>query len=114
MNTIPIYYFTASGNTKYCVQLVRAGFQDRNFSINLIEIKTVRELPFPSQNRSYPAIGLAFPVYEFMIPRIILIWLCKLLPAPQLTPVFIINTSGGITGDSAGIAMKLLRKKNMI
>jgi len=109
---IPLYYFSASGNTKYCSQLVQRGFQDKGVSVQLIRIKTVRDFPFPNESQSYPAIGLAFPIYEFMIPRIILIWLYQLPLIKQTTPVFIIDTSGGLTCNSAEIAMGLLRKKN--
>lgn len=109
---IPLYYFSASGNTKYCSQIVRRGFQDRGVSIELIRISTVRKFPFPDKNKSYPAIGLAFPIYEFMVPRIVLIWIHQLPIANQTTPVFIIDTSGGLSCNSAEIAMNLLRKKN--
>ncbi len=109
---IPIYYFSASGNTKYCIKLVKQGFQDKNISIDLVRIKNIRNLQFPDQKKLYPAIGLAFPVYEFMVPRIILIWLHQLPPAQQIVPVFIIDTSGGLPCNSAGVAMDLLRKKN--
>lgn len=109
---IPLYYFSASGNTKYCSQLVKRGFHDKSVFIKLIRIKTVRNFPFPDKNKSYPAIGLAFPIYEFMVPRIILIWLYQLPVANQITPVFVIDTSGGLPCNSAEIAMELLRKKN--
>ncbi len=109
---IPIYYFSASGNTKYCTQLVQRGFQDNDVSTELIRIKTVRNFPFPDEKESYPAIGLAFPIYEFMVPRIILIWLHQLPYVKELNPVFIIDTSGGLPCNSAEIAMDLLRKKN--
>jgi ferredoxin len=109
---IPIYYFTASGSTKYCSQLVQRGFQDRRVSVELIRIKSVRDFPFPDKNKLYPAIGLAFPIYEFMVPHIILIWLHQLPIANQTTPVFIIDTSGGLPCNSAEVAMDLLRRKN--
>jgi ferredoxin len=109
---IPLYYFSASGNTKYCSQIVQRGFQDKGVSIELIRIKIVRKFPFPDKNKSYPAIGLAFPIYEFMVPRIILIWIHQLPIAHQTTPVFIIDTSGGLSCNSAEIAIDLLRKKN--
>lgn len=112
MNSIPLYYFSGSGNTKYCSELVQRGFQDNNISLNLIRIKTVKNLPYPSQNDSYPAIGLAFPVYEFMLPRLILIWLHKLPVSQHNTPVFIIDTSGGLPCNSAQVAMDLLKRKN--
>ncbi len=109
---IPIYYFSASGNTKYCSQLVQRGFLDKDISVKLFRIKNVQNFPFPDKEKSYPAIGLAFPIYEFMVPRIILIWLTQLPAARQKTPVFIIDTSGGLPCNSAEIAMNLLRKKN--
>ncbi|MFX1570979.1 MAG: EFR1 family ferrodoxin [Promethearchaeota archaeon] len=109
---IPLYYFSGSGNTKYCSELVQRGFQDKNIQVKLIKVKNVKKFPFPDENKMYPAIGLAFPVYEFMIPRIILIWLNQLPSAHHTTPVFIIDTSAGIPCDSAGVAMDLLRKKN--
>ncbi len=109
---IPIYYFSASGNTKYCVELVQRGFHDKNMLVELINIKSVRHLPFPDPNSLYPAIGIAFPVYEFMVPRIILIWLKKLPKAKKITPFLIIDTSGGLPCNSAGVAMDLLRQKN--
>jgi ferredoxin len=79
--------------------------------VKLIRIKTVRNFPFPDKNKLYSAIGIAFPIYEFMVPRIILIWLTQLPPANQTTPVFIIDTSGGLPCNSAEIVMDLLRKK---
>jgi ferredoxin len=109
---IPLYYFSVSGNTRYCSQLVQRGFQDRSVPIELIRIKTVRDFPFPDKNKLYPAIGLAFPIYEFMIPRIILIWIHQVPIANQTTPVFLIDTSGGLSCNSAEIAIKLLQKKN--
>lgn len=112
MVSIPIYYFSASGNTKYCTQLVQRGLVDKDINVDLIRINTVRNLPFPEQNSSHAAIGLAFPVYEFMVPRIVLIWLHKLPISPQKTPVFIIDTSGGLACDSAQFAMNILKKKN--
>lgn len=112
MPSIPIYYFSASGNTKYCSQLVQRGLVDKDIKVDLIRINTVRNLPFPEHNISYAAIGLAFPVYEFMVPRIVLIWLYKLPIAPQKTPVFILDTSGGLPCDSAQFAMNILKKKN--
>ena len=109
---VPIFYYSASGNTKYCAELVKRGFNDKDVEINLVRIKNVRELPFPEEGSSPPALGLAFPVYEFMVPRIILIWLNKLPPAQQKTPSFIIDTSGGRPCNAAGVAMDLLKKKN--
>ena len=109
---IPLFYYSASGNTKYCTELVQRGLRDKNVRVNLVRIKNVRNLPFPEKESYPPAIGLAFPVYEFMVPRIVLIWLKKLPPAQQLTPAFIIDTSGGLPCNSAGIAMELLKKKN--
>ncbi|MHA1148136.1 MAG: hypothetical protein ACTSR8_07805 [Promethearchaeota archaeon] len=47
-----------------------------------------------------------------MVPKIILIWLHQLPQIKVKTPVFIINTSGGIPCNSAGIAMDILRNKN--
>jgi len=112
MPSITIFYFSASGNTKYCSQLVQRGLIDKDIKVDLIRIKTVRKLPYPADSISYAAIGLAFPVYEFMVPRIVLIWLHKLPIARQKTPVFIIDTSGGLPCDSAQVAMDLLKKKN--
>ena len=109
---IPLFYYSASGNTKYCTELVQRGFQDKNVRVNLVRIKNVRNLPFPEKESYPPAIGLAFPVYEFMVPRIVLIWLKKLPPAQQPTPAFIIDTSGGLPCNSAEIAIELLKKKN--
>ncbi len=111
---IPLYYFSASGNTKYCSELVQCGFQDKNVQIELIKIKTVKNFPFPEKNKTYPAIGLAFPVYEFMVPRIIMIWLQQLPIAKHSMPVFVIDTSGGMPCNSAGLAMDLLSKKNYV
>lgn len=112
ISNIPLYYFTASGNTRYCAELVQKGFKDKEITVDLVEIKKVSNLPFPRKNSDYPAIGLAFPVYEFMVPRIILTWLKNLPPAQQSMPVFIIDTSGGFPCDSAGVAMRLLKAKN--
>jgi len=72
----------------------------------------VRDLPLPKQDQPPPAIGLAFPVYEFMVPKIVLIWLHKLPAVKEKTPAFIIDTSGGFPCDAAGVAMTLLKKKN--
>jgi flavodoxin len=72
MIKIPIFYFSATGNTKYCTQIVQKGFEDiyTKLGIDLIEIKTVKNLPYPNQTIDYPPIGIAFPIYEFIIPRI--------------------------------------------
>ncbi|MHA1192463.1 MAG: EFR1 family ferrodoxin [Promethearchaeota archaeon] len=109
---IPIYFFSASGNTKYCVELVKRGFNDKNISIELLRIESIRNFPYPNPDSNYPAIGLAFPVYEFMVPRIILIWLKFLPKAKEITPVFIIDTSGGFPCNTAEVAMNLLKMKN--
>ncbi len=111
---IPLFYFSASGYTKYCSELVQRGIQDKNIQVDLIRIKTVKKFPFPDKDKKYPAIGLAFPVYEFIMPRIILIWLYQIPATEHSTPVFIIDTSGGFPCDSAGFVMNLLRKKNYI
>ncbi len=112
MASIPLFYFSASGNTQYCSQLVQRGLSDKDIKVDLIRINSVRNLPFPDNNVYRAAIGLAFPVYEFMVPRIVLIWLHKLPPAQNKIPVFIIDTSGGLPCDSAQVAMDLLKKKN--
>lgn len=71
---IPLFYFSASGYTKYCSELVQCGILDKNIQVELIRIKIVKKTPFSDKDKGYPAIGLAFPVYEFIVPRIILIW----------------------------------------
>lgn len=109
---IPLYFFSASGNTRYCVELVKRGFNDKNISIELVRIETIKNFPYPNPDSNHPAIGIAFPVYEFMVPRIILIWLKFLPKAKETTPVFIISTSGGLPCNSAEVAMNLLKLKN--
>ena len=46
MGNIPLFYFSASGNTKYCSELVQRGMLDHEMKVNLVRIKSVQDLPF--------------------------------------------------------------------
>lgn len=113
--SLPLFYFSATGNTKYAAQLTQKGFNkiSKDHTLKLSQIKSISNFCFPKLTKSQNLFGLAFPIHEFMFPRIILKWLEFLPKNEKNIPVyvFIINTSGGISCNSSNIAFDKLKLK---
>lgn len=110
MLEVPIVYFSASGNTKYISELAKKGLERQNLKINLISISKVKKQKLNLDK--IPFLGIASPVYEFNLSRVIRHWMETIPKSVIQKKVFFINTSGGIPCSSIEIAEQIMKEKN--
>ena len=108
---IPLIYFTASGNTLYASKLVKKGFQRQKIDLELIPVKRAGKYPEILES---DIIGIASPIYEFNLSRVIRSWMSTIPVSENQKKVFFIDTSGGMPCDSIKIAEKMMESKNFL
>lgn len=105
-----IFYFSATGNSKYVAQRIADATEDRLIA-----------LPDAVKSRSYhyditaeKRVGFVVPVYYYGLPSILNFFLEKLqLTGYDQQYFYVVLTCGGSTGDAAGQLNRLLRKKGI-
>lgn len=100
------YYFSGTGNTLLIVKKMRDVFEKKGIQVNL------RRIEGSDTNDVDPehTIGLGFPVAELSTYR--LVWdFVKALPEVHGTPIFMVDTLGGISGGIVGPMQKIVKKK---
>ncbi|MHA1451145.1 MAG: flavodoxin family protein, partial [Candidatus Hodarchaeales archaeon] len=102
---IPLVYFTASGNTLYACKIVNKGFQKQNIDMELIPVKRAEKHP---EILDADIIGIASPIYEFNLSRVIRSWMTTIPTSEDEKKVFFIDTSGGMPCDAIKIAEKMM------
>lgn len=114
--SLPLFVFSASGNTHYISQLVQQGFNRHahHLSLRLIPLRSLSEFAFPPHSKDPSLMGLAFPIHEFMFPRLLLKWVQQLPAHRGHHPfyVFLIDTSGGLPCNAADEMCGILKTKN--
>lgn len=98
-----IFYFTATGNSKYIAELIASKTNDR--LINITDCVNGNRFDFTSEKGE--AVGFSVPVYYFGIPMIVIEFLQKLHISSSAAPyTYAVLNCGG----SMGNAEKLIRK----
>ena len=105
-----IFYFSATGNSKYVAEPIASATDDRLISL----ADVVRSRYYHFDAASEQRIGFVVPTYYYGLPSILNFFMEKL----QLTGysdqyVYVVLTCGGTTGDAAGQLGKLLKKKGI-
>ena len=95
-------YFSGTGNTKYCMEVLTKATGGKAFSI---EARDALEVLHTSDE-----IALGYPVYFSDIPRIVKAFIEEHADMFCGKRVFVIATMGLFSGDGAGLAARLLRK----
>ena len=105
-----IFYFSATGNSKYVAQRLAAATGDQLIS-----------MPDAIQARCYQydvsheqRIGFVVPTYYYGLPSVLNFFIEKLqLQGYEEQYVYLVLTCGGSTGDAAGMLAKMLKKKGI-
>lgn len=105
-----IFYFSATGNSKYVAERLAAATDDQLIS-----------MPEAIQARSYQydisreqRIGFVVPTYYYGLPSVLNFFIEKLqLTGYEDQYVYVVLTCGGSTGDAAGMLAKMLKKKGV-
>lgn len=100
------YYFSGTGNTLLIVRKMRDVFEEHGIPVNLYRI----ERSDPNDTDPGHMIGLGFPVAELSTYR--LVWdFVESLPEACGTPIFMVDTLGGISGGIVGPMREIVKKK---
>ena len=105
-----IFYFSATGNSKYAAERIAAATDDR-----LIFLRdAVRSRSYRYDVSRESRIGFVIPVYFQGLPSILNFFLEKLeLTGYRDQYLYVVLTCGSRTGDAAGQLAKLLGKKGL-
>ena len=105
-----IFYFSATGNSKYVAERVAAATDDR--LISLRDAVRARRYTYDASRES--RIGFVVPVYFQGLPSILNFFLEKLELVGCRDPyIYVVFTCGNWTGDAAGQLAKALKKKDL-
>ncbi len=106
-----IYYFSATGNSKYAAIKISNALNIKTVSLNIYLKEHIFE--FDNENDDY--LGFVFPTYDYDIPYVIKDYLkeVKIKNLKKDTFVFSVFTCGEKTGSSYNSLNKLLIKKNI-
>jgi ferredoxin len=105
-----IFYFSATGNSKYAAERIAAATDD-----HLIFLRdAVRSRSYRYDVSREQRIGFVVPTYFYGLPSILTFFLEKLqLSGYRDQYVYLVLTCGGSTGNAAGQMAKLLKKKDI-
>lgn len=95
-------YFSGTGNTKYCMEVLTKTTGGKAVSIEATEALDVLRIS--------DEIALGYPIYFSDIPRIIKTFILEHADMFCGKRIFVIATMGLFSGDGAGLAARLLRK----
>jgi ferredoxin len=95
-------YFSGTGNTKYCMEVLTKTTNGKAVSIEAPEALEVLRIS--------NEIALGYPIYFSDIPRIVKTFILEHADMFCGKHVFVIATMGLFSGDGAGIAARLLQK----
>lgn len=105
-----IFYFSATGNSKYVAERIAAATDDR--VVFLRDVIRGRSYQFDVSREK--RIGFVTPVYFYGLPSIMNFFLEKLrLTGYTDQYVYLVLTCGASTGDAAGQMGRLLKKKGV-
>ena len=105
-----IFYFSATGNSKYAAQRIAAVTEDRLVSLR----DAVRARSYRFSVGRDERIGFVAPVYFQGLPSILRFFLDKLrLEGYREQYIYLVMTCGQWTGNAAGQMSKLLEKKGL-
>lgn len=105
-----IFYFSATGNSKYVAERIALATDDR--LVYLADAVRARRYRYDVSNES--RIGFVFPVYFQGMPSILNFFLEKLeLKGCKDPYIYVVLTCGSLTGDTAGQLAKALKKKGL-
>ena len=105
-----IFYFSATGNSKYAAERIAKATGDRLVSLS----DAVRQRRWRYELAWDEPIGFVTPVYFAGLPSILRFFLGKLsLENLREQYVYLVMTCGSLTGDAAGQFGKLLKKKGL-
>ena len=105
-----IFYFSATGNSKYTAERIAAATEDRLVSLH----DAVRERRYRYDVSGENRIGFVFPVYFQGMPTILDFFLEKLeLTGCREPYIYVVLTCGSLTGDTSGQLAKVLKKKGL-
>lgn len=104
-----IFYFSATGNSKYVASRIAEASEDKIISIT--ECVQTGNYIFPVKENE--KVGIVAPVYFWGLPTIISEFLDKLTLNPKKEPyIYYVTTYGTTTGQTSKFADKIFIKKN--
>ncbi len=105
-----IFYFSATGNSKYVAERLAADTDDR--LISMPEAIHARRYQYDVSQEQ--RIGFVVPTYYYGLPSVLNFFVEKLqLTGYEEQYVYVVLTCGGSTGDAAGMLARMLKKKGI-
>lgn len=97
-------YFSATGNTKYCLEEFIAQLDNKVEAISLEDSRVIEKL------QMHQEILFAYPIYFSDLPKIVRDFIENNHDLWKEKHIFIIATMGLFSGDGAGVSARLFRK----
>lgn len=108
-----IFYFSATGNSKYVAKQLAINTSDALISIT----EAVYADKYQYATKAGERIGFVLPVYYYGVPDVVVKFIEKLEITDRYNSqhyIFTVLTCGGSTGNAGKMLAKLLAKRNMI
>lgn len=112
---VKIIYFSGTGNTQLISEKIKHYIKSQNKTIELIKAEHYIKnylAEFPPDNVSL--LGIGFPVYDLLAPKIINDIIETLPKRKTPLPVFLFSTESFIKGDCLNIVARALRNKGYL
>jgi NAD-dependent dihydropyrimidine dehydrogenase PreA subunit len=109
---VKILYFSGTGNTQLITKKIKQNMTGQNRSIELIKAdQFIRNYESEVSLTSISLLGIGFPVYDLLAPKLIMD-IVKVLPDRVIPlPVFLYSTQSFIKGDCLNIVARALKEK---
>lgn len=109
---IKIIYFSGTGNTQLITHKIVESFKSRNKGVDIYKVEEVINNKLSLDNIDGDTfLGIGFPVYDLMAPKIIYDFVNKMPTAKTPVPVFIYSTMAFIKGDCHSLISQALKQK---
>ncbi|MCL5260617.1 MAG: EFR1 family ferrodoxin [Gammaproteobacteria bacterium] len=109
-NSVLIFYFSGTGNTKYVAEKIQESFIKKNSSCTLVAIEQAKAQLHLIE--AADKVGIGFPVHAFNAPKIVLDF-ADALPQTVNKKTFIFKSAGDTLGNAGStLELKNRLKKN--
>lgn len=108
MNTIGLFYFSGTGNTRIVAELVRDAFTRKGYQVDLTRIEDVMNGLATFEPAKYDMIGFGSQVIGYGVPNLVKDFL-KRLPEGQHQKTFIFRLAGGVAPVNYNVSKYMIR-----
>ncbi len=111
MKTLAIIYFSGTGNTRLVAEMIKTGFTDRGWTVDMIRMEDVMKGEAALRLDNYDLIGFGSQVIGYGVPNLVKDFLKK-LPRGQHQKTFIFRTAGGVAPINYNVSKYMIRVLN--